>query len=96
MSNVDSEKIVSTVSQLDAATDAMMAQMRKIVEAVSALDKGWVSTVKAEFMTRYQRDEQAMQEMLEQYNEISRGLKDIAADLDKTESDIESSVRALG
>jgi uncharacterized protein YukE len=47
-------------------------------------------------MSRYQKDETAMQEMVEQYDEISRGLKDIAADLDKTESDIESSVRALG
>jgi uncharacterized protein YukE len=96
MSNVDSEKIVSTVSQLDSSTDAMLAQMRKIVEAIAALDKGWTSSVKPEFMTRYQKDEAAMQEMLEQYDEISRGLKDIAADLDKTESDIESSVKALG
>jgi uncharacterized protein YukE len=96
MSNVDSEKIVSTVSQLDSTTDAMMAQMRKIVEAVAALDKGWTSTVKAEFMSRYQNDEAAMSEMVEQYAEISRGLKDIAADLDKTENDIESSVNALG
>jgi uncharacterized protein YukE len=96
MSNVDSEKIVSTVSQLDGTTAAMQAQMRKIVEAVAALDKGWTSTVKAEFIIRYQKDEAAMQEMLDQYDEISRGLKDIAADLDKTESDIESSVKALG
>jgi WXG100 family type VII secretion target len=96
MSNVDSEKIKQTVSQLDSTTDAMTAQMRKIVEAVAALDKGWTSTVKAEFMTRYQKDETAMAEMVEQYSEISRGLKDIATDLEQTERDIESSVKALG
>jgi uncharacterized protein YukE len=96
MSNIDSEKIISTVSQLDGGLEAMVGQMRKIIEAVAALDKGWTSTVKADFMTRYQKDETAMAEMVEQYDEISRGLKDIAADLDKTESDIESSVRALG
>jgi uncharacterized protein YukE len=96
MSNVDSEKIISTVSQLDGSFEAMVSQMNKIVEAVAALDKGWTSSVKAEFLTRYQKDEAAMREMVEQYDEISRGLKDIAADLDKTESDIESSVKALG
>jgi WXG100 family type VII secretion target len=96
MSNVDSEKIVSTVSQLDSLADAMTAQMRKIVEAVAALDRGWTGAAKAEFISRYKTDEAAMQEMVEQYAEISRGLKDIAADLDKTESDIESSVHALG
>lgn len=95
MSNVDSEKILSTVNQLDGIVNSIQVQMRKVVDAVAGLDKGWTSPVKAEFMSRYQRDEEAMSEMLSQYAEISGQLKETAADFDKTESEIMSSVSAL-
>jgi uncharacterized protein YukE len=95
LSHVDSEKILSTASQLDGIADAIMAQMQKIVDAVAQLDKGWVSPVKAEFLSRYQRDEDAMREMVEQYREIDTGLREMAAELDKTESEITSSVSSL-
>lgn len=95
MSNVDSEKILSTVNQLDGTVTSIQAQLRKIADAVAGLDKGWTSSVKAEFMSRYQKDEEAMNEMISQYSEISEQLKETAADFDKTENEIVSSVSAL-
>ncbi len=95
MSNVDSEKILSTTNQLDGIANSIQVQMRKITDAVSGLDKGWTSSVKAEFMSRYQRDEEAMSEMISQYSEVSEQLKETAADFDKTENEISSSVSAL-
>lgn len=96
LSNVDSEKIRSTVSRLDGIAESISGCVGKFADAIEALDKGWVSDVKADFMARYQKDWQAMQEMLLQYREISAQLLDTATDLEKTESEILSSVRALG
>ncbi|MDR1589322.1 MAG: WXG100 family type VII secretion target [Oscillospiraceae bacterium] len=95
LSNVDSEKILSVASQLDGIVNSMAAQMRKVVDAVANLDKGWTSPVKAEFMSRYRRDEEAMSEMLAQYSEISVQLRETASDFDKTENEIMSGVSAL-
>ncbi|NLT15698.1 MAG: WXG100 family type VII secretion target [Clostridiales bacterium] len=96
MSNVDSDKILSAVGQLDGITDSIQGCVGKIADSVETLDKGWVSSVKAEFMTRYQRDWEAMQEMLAQYREISAQLREAAQDFDKTESELLSRVSALG
>ena len=95
MSNIDSEQINSAVHQLDEIVAAIANQVARVKEAVAALDKGWVSGVKTEFMSRCQRDEEAMQEMLEQFREISLQLKETAADFDKTESEIFSEIAAL-
>lgn len=95
MSNVDSEKILATANQLDGIVGAMNTQMTKIQDAVAGLDKGWTSPVKAEFMMRFQVDQDAMGEMLMQYIEISEQLKETATDFSKTESEIMSSVSAL-
>lgn len=95
MSNIDSEQIGSAVQQLDEIVAAITNQVAKVREAVDALDKGWVSGVKVEFMSRYRRDEEAMQEMLEQFREISLQLRETAADFDKTESEILSEVSSL-
>lgn len=96
MTNVDSEKILSTVNQLAGIESSILGQMQKIVEAINVLDSGWISSAKDEFLTRYHNDEDAMREMLDQFREISEQLKETAADLDKTESEILSNVSALG
>ncbi len=96
LSNVDPEKIRSTVSKLDGIIQSVSGCVDKFADAVEALDKGWVSDVKADFMSRYQKDWEAMQEMLNQYREISAQLLETANDVEKTEGDIFASVRALG
>jgi len=95
ISNIDSEKILSAAGQLDGVVDRMNGCVGKFADAIENLDKGWVSEVKAGFMANYQKDWEAMQEMLAQLREISSGLRDAASDFDKTENDIAAGVGAL-
>lgn len=95
ISNIDWEKILSAASQMDGITDRINGCAGKFADAVETLDKGWTSEVKAGFMAAYQKDWEAMQEMLAQLREFSAGLRDAASDFDKTENEICSKVRAL-
>ena len=95
VSNVDSEKILSAVGQLDGVVDRMNGCAQKFADAIGNLDKGWVSEVKAGFMSTYQKDREAMQEMLDQLREINTTLREAANDFDKTESESLSGVNAL-
>jgi uncharacterized protein YukE len=95
-SNIDSEKILSTCSQLDAVVERMDGYVMKFADAIERLDKGWVSEIKAGFMTNYQKDLEAMQEMISQLRELTTMLREAASDFDKTEEDVFSSVGSLG
>lgn len=96
MSNIDSEKILSMTDQLDGIVDRMQGSVGKFTDAIEALDKGWVSEVKAGFMATWQTDWEAMQEMLAQLREVHEALRAAAADFDSTENDIASGMGALG
>ena len=95
MSNIDSEKILSDVGQLDGIVDRMNGCVGKFTDAIVNLDKGWVSEVKAGFMATYQKDQEAMQEMLSQLREVCTTLREAASDFDKTENERLSGVNAL-
>ena len=95
ISNVDSEKILSAVGQLDGVIDRMNGCVGKFMDAIVNLDKGWVSEVKAGFMATYQKDLEAMQEMLSQLREINTILREAVSDFDKTENERLSGVNAL-
>ena len=95
ISNIDSEKILSAVGQLDGVVDRMNGCVGKFADAIENLDKGWVSEVKAGFMATYQKDWEAMQEMLAQLREINATLREAASDFDKTENERLSGVNAL-
>lgn len=96
ISNVDTEKILSAVGQLEGIVDRMNGSVAKFADAIENLDKGWVSEVKAGFMATYQTDMEAMQEMLSQLMEINTTLREAASDFDKSENETLSGVRALG
>jgi len=95
ISHIDSEKILSATGQLDGIADRISGCAGKFNDAIAALDKGWVSDVKAGFMATYQIDRDAMQEMLSQLREINAGLRDAAGDFDKTENEMVSGVSTL-
>ncbi len=95
MSNIDSDKILSAVGQLEGIVDRMNGCVGKFADAIEALDKGWVSEVKAGFMATYQNDWDAMQEMLGQLREINAMLREAAQDFDKTENETLSGANAL-
>ncbi len=95
MSNIDSDKILSAVGQLEGIVDRMNGCVGKFADAIETLDKGWVSEVKAGFMSTYQTDWEAMQEMLGQLREINTMLREAAQDFDKTENETLSGANAL-
>lgn len=96
LSNIDSEKILSAVGQMDGIVDRMSGCVDKFADAIETLDKGWISEVKTDFMRTYQGDWEAMQEMLSQLRELNTMLREAAADFDKTENEIASGAGALG
>ena len=95
ISNIDGEKILAAASQLEGIVDRLNKSVMKFADAIETLDKGWVSEVKAGFMSTYKVDIDAMHEMLSQLMEINAGLREAASDFDKTESDILGSFGAL-
>ena len=95
MSNIDSDKILSAVGQLEGIVDRMNGCVGKFADAIETLDKGWASEVKAGFMATYQTDWEAMQEMLGQLREINAMLREAAQDFDKTENETLSGANAL-
>lgn len=95
MTNVDTGRIKSVVSQMDNLVEGMRADNAKIREAISALDKGWNAESKTKFMTRFRSEEEALAEMLEQYLEIGQVLREAADDFDKTETEINSQCGSL-
>ena len=95
ISNIDSEKILSAVGQLDGVVDRMNGCVGKFADAIGNLDKGWISEVKGSFMNTYQNDREAMLEMLSQLREINTTLREAAGEFDKTENERLSGVNAL-
>lgn len=95
LSNVDSDQIRSTVRNLEGTITGITAQVRKFQDAIANLDRGWKSSVKADFMSRYARDQAAMQEMIEQMQEINTQLVEIANDFDKAESETAGRIAQL-
>ena len=95
ISNIDTEKILSAVGQLDGVVDRMNGCAGKFAETIENLDKGWVSDVKAGFMATYHNDREAMQEMLAQLREVNTILREAVSDFDKTENETLSGVNTL-
>jgi WXG100 family type VII secretion target len=95
ISNIDSEKINAAAKQLEAIVGRISGCVGKFKDAVANLDKGWVSDVKTGFMANVQKDQEAMQEMIDQLREVIAGLADAASDFDKTEGEIKAGVSAL-
>ena len=95
LSNIDTEKILSAVGQLEGVVDRMNGCVGKFADAVANLDNGWVSEVKAGFMATYQKDLEATQEMLSQLREVNVTLREAAGEFEKTENERLSGVNAL-
>ena len=95
MTNVDTDRIKSVVSQMDSLVNGMRNDSMKIREAIAALDKGWNAESKAKFMDRFRKEEEALAEMLEQYLEVGSILREAADDFDKTENEINGQFGAL-
>ena len=61
---------------------------------IEGLSSTWSSEVKDRFLQNYQKDRAALLEMAEQYIEVAEGLLGIADELEQTEEEISSQIRA--
>ena len=95
LTNVDGAKIRATAQKLADIDLDILACVRKINDALAALDKGWQSEVKTGFMQNWQHDAEALCEMMEQYTEVQQLLSDAAAEFDRAEEEMRSQVSSL-
>ena len=95
LTNIDIEKLRTGVQKLTELDMGIFDCVKKISEAMSALDKGWQSEVKASFLESWQTDAEAMCEMIEQYEEIHELLLQAALDFQNTEQETLAQVRSL-
>ena len=95
MTNVDGARIRATAQKLADIDLDILACVRKINDAMAALDKGWKSEVKTQFMQNWQEDAEALCEMMDQYIEVQELLDKAAQDFDRTEDDMVAEVGRL-
>ena len=95
LSNVDGDKIRSTAQKLADIDLDIVSCVQKINDAMVALDKGWKSEVKTEFMRNWQEDAEALCEMMDQYVEVQELLLEAAKDFDSTEEEMISQVSKM-
>ncbi len=94
-SNINSQKITAAVARMQTESASIAAGVQKFSDAIMSLDKQWTSDAKAAFMQAYQKDYEAMSEMIEQLNENCDLLRNMADTFDATESNILSKVSSL-
>ncbi len=94
-SNIDSQKITAAVSRMQTEVSNIATGVQKFSDAIMALDKQWTSEAKTPFMESYQRDHEAMEEMVGQLEENCSLLQEMAQNFDSSESNILSRVRSL-
>ena len=95
ITNVDPQQILKTVSRLDTIVNGIAGSVGKIEDIMAALDKGWISSVKYEFMSRYQSDAEALREMIDQYEEISQLLTQCAKDYENADEGLKAKFGSL-
>lgn len=95
LTTIDIEKLRTGVQKLTELDMGIFDCVKKISEAMSSLDKGWQSEVKASFLESWQTDAEAMCEMLEQYEEIHELLLQAALDFQNTEQETLAQIRSL-
>ncbi len=95
LSNVDSEKIMSSTSRMETEVGNVQSGILAFKEAIAKLDSTWTSENKTIFMQSFEKDSEAMVEMIEQMSEICESLKSMAKSYDTSESDITSRMSSL-
>jgi len=95
MTNVDAAKLRQSASRIANLAGELSGNVTKINEIFTALSKSWQSEAATKFMQNWHTDEEALKEMLEQYNEVSNLLNELAQDFEASESEVEGLVGKL-
>ena len=92
MTNVDAGKLRQTASRIGSLAGELSGNVSKINEALNNLSKSWQSEAATQFMQNWRSDEEALKEMVDQYNEVSEIMNELAQDFDASENEVEGLV----
>ena len=88
MTNVDADKLRQTAQKIGSLAGELSGNVAKINDAMNALAKGWQSEAATQFMQNWQADQEALKEMVDQYNEVQEIMNELAQDFDNSENEV--------
>ena len=88
MTNVDAAKLRQTAQRIGSLAGDLSGNVAKINDAMNSLSKSWKSEAATRFMQSWHADQDALHEMVDQYNEVQEILLEIAQDFDNSESEV--------
>ena len=91
---VDTEKIKAVAGRMDNIMSSIRTNVKTAKEAVMGLEKSWKSEVKDEFFRQVMVDLEAMEEMEQQYEEITRCLREVTGSYDSAEQESASNIKS--
>ncbi len=95
MTNVDAAKLRQTASRIGNLAGQLSGNVNKIGETLNNLSKSWQSEAATRFMQNWHTDEEALREMVDQYNEVQDIMNELAQDFDSSENEVEGLVGKL-
>ncbi len=95
MTNVDAAKLRQTASKIGNLAGQLSGNVNKIGETLNNLSKSWQSEAATRFMQNWHTDEEALREMVDQYNEVQDIMNELAQDFDSSENEVEGLVGKL-
>ena len=91
---MDPEVLRTTARKVETSAGDVRKELKRFTSVIEGLSSTWSSEVKDRFLQNYQKDRAALLEMAEQYTEVAEGLLGIADELEQTEEEISSQIRA--
>ena len=88
MTNVDADKLRQTAQKIGSLAGELSGNVAKINDAMNVLAKGWQSEAATQFMQNWHADQEALKEMVDQYNEVQEIMNELAQDFDNSENEV--------
>ena len=95
MTNVDAGRLRQTAQKIGSLAGDLSGNVAKINEALNNLAKSWQSEAATQFMQNWRTDEEALKEMVDQYNEVQEIMLELAQDFEASESETGDMVAKL-
>ncbi len=95
MTNVDAGKLRQTAQKIGSLAGDLSGNVTKINEAMNNLSKGWQSEAASRFLQSWHADQDALREMVDQYNEVQELMLELAQDFEASENEAANLVAKL-
>lgn len=90
--SADPEALESAAEKVDSSVNEIRNDINRFRSVIEGLNTSWSSDVKNKFFTSFNNDMKALSEMIEQYSEVSAGLRTIAENYRRTEEEITANI----